>query len=129
MSLQYQQSYKSWWNDVAFNESKINKISHTYKTINCPIILLFQNGDNGWRSFVGYWVSIPRGRKISHNFDGIIIDKYIVNEWVKVIYSLFKEKKKISKIKNNLQKYNTSPSWRDIFFNVFYKNWKEVLNS
>ena len=69
------------------------------------------------------------GRKISHNFDGIIIDKYIVNEWVKVIYSLFKEKKKISKIKNNLQKYNTSPSWRDIFFNVFYKNWKEVLNS
>ena len=69
------------------------------------------------------------GRKISHNFDGIIINKYLVNEWVKVIYSLFKEKKKISKIKNNLQKYNTSPSWRDIFFNVFYKNWKEVLNS
>ena len=69
------------------------------------------------------------GRKISHNFDGIIINKYFVNEWVKVIYSLLKEKKKISKIKNNLQKYNTSPSWRDIFFNVFYKNWKEVLNS
>ena len=69
------------------------------------------------------------GRKISHNFDGIIINKYLVNEWVKVISSLLKEKKKISKIKNNLQKYNTSPSWRDIFFNVFYKNWKEVLNS
>ena len=69
------------------------------------------------------------GRKIIHNFDGIIINKYLVNEWVKVIYSLLKEKKKISKIKNNLQKYNTSPSWRDIFFNVFYKNWKEVLNS
>ena len=69
------------------------------------------------------------GRKISHNFDGIIINKYLVNEWVKVIYSLLKEKKKISKIKNNLQKYNTSPSWRDIFFNVFYKNWKKVLNS
>ena len=69
------------------------------------------------------------GRKISHNFDGIIINKYLVNEWVKVIYSLLKEEKKISKIKNNLQKYNTSPSWRDIFFNVFYKNWKEVLNS
>ena len=73
----------------------------------------------------------PRGggRKISHNFDGIIINKYLVNEWVKVIYSLLKEKKKISKIKNNLQKYNTSPSWREIFFKVFYKNWKEVLNS
>ena len=69
------------------------------------------------------------GRKISHNFDGIIINKYLVNEWVKVISSLLKEKKNISKIKNNLQKYNTSPSWRDIFFNVFYKNWKEVLNS
>ena len=69
------------------------------------------------------------GRKISHNFDGIIINKYLVNQWVKVIYGLLKEKKKISKIKNNLQKYNTSPSWRDIFFNVFYKNWKEVLNS
>jgi glycosyltransferase involved in cell wall biosynthesis len=69
------------------------------------------------------------GRKISHNFDGIIINKYLVNEWVKVISSLLREKKKISKIKNNLQKYNTSPSWRDIFFNVFYKNWKEVLNS
>ena len=69
------------------------------------------------------------GRKISHNFDGIIIHKYLVNEWVKVIYSLFKEKKKISNIKNNLQKYNTNPSWREIFFNVFYKNWEEVLNS
>jgi glycosyltransferase involved in cell wall biosynthesis len=69
------------------------------------------------------------GRKIIHNFDGIIINKYLVNEWVKVIYSLLKEKKKISKIKNNLQKYNSSPSWREIFFNVFYKNWKEVLNS
>ena len=69
------------------------------------------------------------GKKIRHNFDGIIIRKYLINEWVKVIYSLLKEKKKISEIKNNLQKYNRSPSWRDIFFNVFYKNWKEVLNS
>ena len=69
------------------------------------------------------------GRKISHNFDGIIISKYLVNEWVKVINNLLKEKKKISKIKNNLQKYNRSTSWRDIFFNVFYKNWKKVMNS
>ena len=29
----------------------------------------------------------------------------------------------------NLQKYNTSPSWRNVFFTVFYKNWKKVLNS
>ena len=69
------------------------------------------------------------GRIIRHNFDGIIISKYLINEWVKVIYSLLKEKKKISEIKNNLQKYNTSPSWRDVFFTVFYKNWKKVLNS
>ena len=69
------------------------------------------------------------GKKIRHNFDGIIIGKYLINEWVKVIYSLLKEKKKISEIKNNLQKYNTSPSWRDVFFTVFYKNWKKVLNS
>ena len=68
------------------------------------------------------------GKKIRHNFDGIIIIKYLINEWVKVIYSLLKEKKKISEIKNNLQKYNTSPSWRDVFFTVFYKNWKKVLN-
>ena len=52
-----------------------------------------------------------------------------MNYWKLLTMNLFKEKKKISKIKNNLQKYNTSPSWRDIFFNVFYKNWKEVLNS
>lgn len=69
------------------------------------------------------------GKKIRHNFDGIIIGKYLINEWVKVIYSLLKEKKKISEIKYNLQKYNTSPSWRNIFFTVFYKNWKKVLNS
>ena len=69
------------------------------------------------------------GRIIRHNFDGIIISKYLINEWVKVIYSLLKEKKKISEIKYNLQKYNTSPSWRNVFFTVFYKNWKKVLNS
>ncbi len=69
------------------------------------------------------------GRKINHNFDGIVINKYLVTEWVKVIYNLLEEKNKISKIKNNLQKYNTSPSWRDIFFSVFYKNWKKVMNS
>ena len=69
------------------------------------------------------------GKKIRHNFDGIIIGKYLINEWVKVIYSLLKEKKKISEIKYNLQKYNTSPSWRNVFFTVFYKNWKKVLNS
>jgi glycosyltransferase involved in cell wall biosynthesis len=68
------------------------------------------------------------GRKIRHNFDGIIISKYLINEWVKVIYSLLKEKKKISEIKYNLQKYNTSPSWRNVFFTLFYKNWKKVLN-
>lgn len=68
------------------------------------------------------------GKKIRHNFDGIIISKYLINEWVKVIYSLLKEKKKISEIKYNLQKYNTSPSWRNVFFSVFYKNWKKVLN-
>ncbi len=69
------------------------------------------------------------GRTIRHNFDGIIISKYLINEWVKVIYSLLKEKKKISEIKYNLQKYNTSPSWKNVFFTVFYKNWKKVLNS
>ena len=69
------------------------------------------------------------GKHIRHNFDGIIIRKYLINEWVKEIYSLLKEKKKISEIKNNLQKYDTSPSWRDVFFTVFYKNWKKVLNS
>ena len=69
------------------------------------------------------------GRKINHNFDGIIINKYLVSEWVKVIYNLLKDKKKISKIKNNLQKYNTNPSWKDIFFDVFYKNWKKILNN
>ena len=68
------------------------------------------------------------GKKIRHNFDGIIIGKYLINEWVKVIYSLLKEKKKISEIKYNLQKYNTSPSWKNVFFTVFYKNWKKVLN-
>ena len=68
------------------------------------------------------------GKKIRHNFDGIIIGKYLINEWVKVIYSLLKEKKKISEIKYNLQKYNTSPSWRNVFFTLFYKNWKKVLN-
>ena len=39
------------------------------------------------------------GRKIRHNFDGIIISKYLINEWVKVIYSLLKEKKKFQKLK------------------------------
>ena len=35
----------------------------------------------------------------------------------------------VKEFQNNLQKYNSSPSWRDIFFSVFYKNWKKVLNS
>ncbi len=69
------------------------------------------------------------GRNISHNFDGIVIKKYIVSEWVKIIYDILMEEKNSSKIKNNLQKFNSSPSWRHIFFSVFYKNWKKVLNS
>ena len=39
------------------------------------------------------------GKHIRHNFDGIIIRKYLINEWVKEIYSLLKEKKKFQKLK------------------------------
>ena len=67
--------------------------------------------------------SFPKGRrrKIRHNFDGIIINKYLVNEWVKVIYSLLKEKKRFQKLKiiykNIIQVHHG-----EIFLTVFYKN-------
>ena len=68
------------------------------------------------------------GRKIRHNFDGIIISKYLINEWVKVIYSLLKIKKKFQKL--NIIYKNIIPVHHGgmFFFTVFYKNWKKVLN-
>ena len=68
------------------------------------------------------------GKRIKNNIDGIIVKKYKVCDWTKVIYDLFAEREKIKKIKNYLNKNDTQPSWKDVFFNNFYNNWKKILN-
>ena len=65
------------------------------------------------------------GRKIIHNFDGIIINKYLVNEWVKVIYSLLKEKKRFQKLKIIYKNIIQVHHGEIFFLTVFYKNWKK----
>jgi glycosyltransferase involved in cell wall biosynthesis len=67
------------------------------------------------------------GKRINNNFDGIIVKKYLLKEWVKEIEYLLVNKKKIKEIKNNLRLSNFQPSWSDVFFENFYNNWKKIL--
>ncbi len=70
------------------------------------------------------------GRKIIHNFDGIIINKYLVSEWVKVIYNLLKEKKKFQKLniiyKNTIQVHHGTTFFLMYFIKIGKKFW--ILN-
>ena len=67
------------------------------------------------------------GRRIIHNFDGIIINKYSVASWTYEVLNLLDNSKKLNKIKKNLRINNTQLTWKDIFFEIFYKNWKKVI--
>ena len=67
------------------------------------------------------------GKRIIHNFDGIIINKYSVVSWANEVLNLLDNSKKINKIKKNLSINNTQLTWRDVFFEIFYKNWKKFI--
>ena len=69
------------------------------------------------------------GRRIRKSGeDGIIIKKYEANLWAEKIEDLLINNTKIHQIKKKLKNDNSQKSWKDIFFQYFFKNWKELTN-
>jgi glycosyltransferase involved in cell wall biosynthesis len=67
------------------------------------------------------------GRRIEQNgFDGIIIKRYVLKDWLAEIEDLLKNKKRINSIKNNLRKNFSQPSWKKVFEIYFLKKWKRI---
>ena len=67
------------------------------------------------------------GKRIEYpNADGIIINKWDINLWVKTIENLFKNQSKIIKIKNFLRKHNKVNSWEEIFINEILPHWINI---
>jgi glycosyltransferase involved in cell wall biosynthesis len=69
------------------------------------------------------------GRRIKKSGeDGIIIKKYEANTWAEKIEDLLSNNTKIHLIKKKLKNDNFQKSWKDIFFQYFFENWKELTN-
>ena len=70
------------------------------------------------------------GRRIKKNFfDGVIIEKYDLDKWTKAISNLLRKPDKIKLIKSNLSNQKDIMSWREVFFNLFYNNWKQFIKN
>ena len=68
------------------------------------------------------------GNRIKKNFfDGVIISKYDSKEWANVISNLLNNPLKIKQIKENLSYNNNQISWKEVFYQVFYDNWKKII--
>ena len=67
------------------------------------------------------------GRRIINNFNGVIISKYSVASWGNEILNLLRNSKKINTIKKNLKMNDLQKTWKDIFFEIFHKNWKKLI--
>ena len=70
------------------------------------------------------------GRRIKKNGeDGIIIKKYEANLWADKIEDLLVNNEKINLIKKKLKTDNFQKSWKDIYLQYFFKNWKDLINN
>tara|TARA_B100000579_G_C22753510_1_gene815244 strand:- start:81 stop:1319 length:1239 start_codon:yes stop_codon:yes gene_type:complete len=70
------------------------------------------------------------GRRIEKNFfDGVIIKNYQLNEWTSTISNLLKKPEKIKLIKKNLSNQKDLVTWKEVFFNLFYNNWKNIIKN
>ena len=67
------------------------------------------------------------GKRIKHNIDGIIMEKYSSKVWCNEIIKLLDNSKKTNTIKKNLKKSKNQATWKDIFFKCFYNSWKKIL--
>ena len=68
------------------------------------------------------------GKKINKNgVDGIIVEKFTLEDWSDQILRLIKEKKKINKIKNFLCQNDNQESWIDIYHSCFSEHWKKLI--
>jgi len=68
------------------------------------------------------------GKKIYKNgVDGIIVEKFTLEDWSDQILRLIKEKEKINKIKNFLCQNDNQESWTDIYYSCFSEHWKKLI--
>tara|TARA_B100000686_G_C16692793_1_gene918683 strand:+ start:59 stop:1318 length:1260 start_codon:yes stop_codon:yes gene_type:complete len=69
------------------------------------------------------------GRRIEKNgFDGVIIKRHILKDWILEIEDLLKNPKRINFIKNNLRKNFNQPSWKKVFEIYFLEKWKKIYS-
>ena len=65
-------------------------------------------------------------RILRPNYDGVVINKFTVEEWVKKISDLLSNNDKTKQIKNYL-KNQANESWDQIFFRDLVPYWKKII--
>ena len=68
------------------------------------------------------------GKRIKKNGeDGVIINNQSPENWSGEIIKLLRNKKKIKLMKEKVQLSNNYPSWEDIFYDIFFEEWKSII--
>ena len=68
------------------------------------------------------------GKRIKKNGeDGVILNNQSPENWSGEIIKLLRNKKKIKLMKEKVQLSNTYPSWEDIFYDIFFEEWKSII--
>ena len=68
------------------------------------------------------------GKRIKKNGeDGVILNNQSPENWSGEISKLLRNKKKIKLMKEKVQLSNNYPSWEDIFYDIFFEEWKSII--
>ncbi len=68
------------------------------------------------------------GKRIKKNGeDGVILNNQSPENWSGEIIKLLRNKKKIKLMKEKVQLSNNYPSWEDIFYDIFFEEWKSII--
>ena len=70
----------------------------------------------------------PITKRIKKNGeDGVILNNQSPENWSGEIIKLLRNKKKIKLMKEKVQLSNNYPSWEDIFYDIFFEEWKSII--
>ena len=68
------------------------------------------------------------GKRIKKNGeDGVILNNQSPENWSREIIKLLRNKKKIQLMKEKVQLSNNYPAWEDIFYDIFFEEWKSII--